>query len=361
MGKISKLATVVAKAARMEKKASDYKGKVAELLNDINEPSPIMDYISESEAEEICKEIGIPHEASWYKGDLFGYIDEVPDGMVNVLIEHISEEDAEALWRRIAHDMGMDVDAKKQTKLHKKAKKFKINMEDTNITVNDTTDQFTEEEIKQAMAKENPTIYWSDDRNKHWFFDFPFEKDGKKYWISSQNITNDLKNIDIMVFEGNNKGSFHKTKLTKKAVRKYTNMLLDYMEQGILSPIDVAKACLSYMSEDDVQDMAESNDFIIEEEEEEEKEITDLDKETEIDLTLRMNKFKKIREELERKYNYKKNLDFFDNYDNEVTNKYEELGGTFEYDKEYDIIEIDKDILVKALQQLAEEEEEASE
>ena len=105
----------------------------------------------------------------------------------------------------------------KAARMEKKAKQFKLNMDDTTITVNDTTDQFTEEEIKQAMAKENPTIYWSDDRNKHWFFDFPFEKDGKRYWISSQNITNDLKNIDIMVFEGNNKGSSHKTKLTKKA------------------------------------------------------------------------------------------------------------------------------------------------
>ena len=107
----------------------------------------------------------------------------------------------------------------KVARMEKKAKKFKLNMDDTTITVNDTTDQFTEEEIKQAMAKENPTIYWSDDRNKHWFFDFPFEKDGKRYWISSQNITNDLKNIDIMVFEGNNKGSSHKTKLTKKAIK----------------------------------------------------------------------------------------------------------------------------------------------
>ena len=109
------------KQAKLNKKAESYKSKVAEMLNDINEPSPIMDYISESEAEEICKEIGIPHEASWYKGDLFGYIDEVPEGMVDVLIEHISEEDAESLWRRIAHDMGMDVDAKKQTKMSKKA------------------------------------------------------------------------------------------------------------------------------------------------------------------------------------------------------------------------------------------------
>ena len=113
MGKITKLATIVAKAARMEKKASDYKGKVAEMLNDINDPNPLMDYISESEAKEICEELDIPHEASWYKGDLLGYIAEVPDGMVDVLIEYISESDARSLWRNI--------NSSKQNKLHKKA------------------------------------------------------------------------------------------------------------------------------------------------------------------------------------------------------------------------------------------------
>ena len=132
------------KQAKLNKKAESYKSKVAELLNDINEPSPIMDYISESEAEEICKAIGIPHEASWYKGDLLGYIDEVPDGMVDVLIEHISEEDAESLWRRIAHDMGMDVDAKKQTKMSKKA-------EEKESAKKDYTEQYAK--VKEIMKE----------------------------------------------------------------------------------------------------------------------------------------------------------------------------------------------------------------
>lgn len=130
------------KQAKLNKKAESYKSKVAEILDDINEPEPIMDYISESEAEKICKEINIPHENEWYKGDLFGYIDEVPDGMVNVLIEHISEDDAEALWRRIANDMG--IEAKKQNKMPKKA-------EEKESAKKDYTEQYAK--VKEIMKE----------------------------------------------------------------------------------------------------------------------------------------------------------------------------------------------------------------
>jgi hypothetical protein len=44
--------------------------------------------------------------------------------------------------------------------------------------------------------------------------------------------------------------------------RKYTNMLLDMLDEGIISHDEVIMACLKYMSEDDVQDMMESNEFI---------------------------------------------------------------------------------------------------
>ena len=138
------------KRANINKKASDYKGKVAEMLNDINDPNPLIDYISESDAKKICEELEIPHEASWYKGDLRGYVEEIPDGMVDVLIEYISESDAESLWGMIANDMG--IEAKKKSNVTKKAKQFKLNMDDTTITVNDTTDQFTEEEIKEVLS-----------------------------------------------------------------------------------------------------------------------------------------------------------------------------------------------------------------
>lgn len=44
--------------------------------------------------------------------------------------------------------------------------------------------------------------------------------------------------------------------------RKTTTLLLDMIEVGMLDPQTVVKACLSYMSEADVADMAQSEGFI---------------------------------------------------------------------------------------------------
>ena len=49
--------------------------------------------------------------------------------------------------------------------------------------------------------------------------------------------------------------------------RKITNLLLEMVEEGILDKDTLITACLKYMSEDDVADMAHCNDFIVEEEE----------------------------------------------------------------------------------------------
>jgi len=54
------------------------------------------------------------------------------------------------------------------------------------------------------------------------------------------------------------------------ATRKVTNQLLELIEEGILDAQTVLKACLSYMSEADVADMAHSNEFIEEEDEDDE-------------------------------------------------------------------------------------------
>lgn len=51
--------------------------------------------------------------------------------------------------------------------------------------------------------------------------------------------------------------------------RKYTNKLYEMIEQGLLSHDSVITACLKYMSEDDVKDMMEHNEFITEDDEEE--------------------------------------------------------------------------------------------
>ena len=54
--------------------------------------------------------------------------------------------------------------------------------------------------------------------------------------------------------------------------RKYTNHLIELIEEGMISKDIVILSCLKYMSEDDVRDMMEANEFIVDEEEEEESE-----------------------------------------------------------------------------------------
>ena len=53
--------------------------------------------------------------------------------------------------------------------------------------------------------------------------------------------------------------------------REYTNKLLEMVEEGILDRDNVIMACVKYMSEDDVKDMMECNEFIDEEDEETEE------------------------------------------------------------------------------------------
>jgi hypothetical protein len=53
--------------------------------------------------------------------------------------------------------------------------------------------------------------------------------------------------------------------------RQATNKILEMVDEQLLDPIDVLKACLSYMSDDDVEDMAIVNEFfpIVDDEENE--------------------------------------------------------------------------------------------
>jgi hypothetical protein len=50
-------------------------------------------------------------------------------------------------------------------------------------------------------------------------------------------------------------------------MRKYTNMVLDMMDEGVMSPRAIAEMCLGYMSEDDVADMCRANDLLPEDDE----------------------------------------------------------------------------------------------
>jgi len=51
--------------------------------------------------------------------------------------------------------------------------------------------------------------------------------------------------------------------------REYTSKLLELIEDGMLDRDTVIMACVKYMSEADVQDMMEINEFILEEDEDE--------------------------------------------------------------------------------------------
>ncbi len=51
--------------------------------------------------------------------------------------------------------------------------------------------------------------------------------------------------------------------------REYTNKLLEMVEEGLLDKDMVIMACVKYMSEDEVRDMMEANEFLEHEEDDE--------------------------------------------------------------------------------------------
>lgn len=59
-----------------------------------------------------------------------------------------------------------------------------------------------------------------------------------------------------------------------RKTREVTNKILEAIEEGILDRDTVILACLNYMSESSVADMAHANEFFPEDEEEEEEEWT---------------------------------------------------------------------------------------
>ena len=58
-------------------------------------------------------------------------------------------------------------------------------------------------------------------------------------------------------------------------VRKATNKVIELAKAGVLSWETIARAALDYMSEDEVADMAQCNEFIEDEDEEEDEEEDD--------------------------------------------------------------------------------------
>lgn len=52
--------------------------------------------------------------------------------------------------------------------------------------------------------------------------------------------------------------------------RKYTNKLMEMLDEEILDKDTVILACIKYMSEDEVKDMMEHNEFLLEDDNEDE-------------------------------------------------------------------------------------------
>jgi hypothetical protein len=44
-------------------------------------------------------------------------------------------------------------------------------------------------------------------------------------------------------------------------MREFTNRLIEMVEDGSFDPVDALRACLKYMSEDEVKDMCDMNEF----------------------------------------------------------------------------------------------------
>jgi hypothetical protein len=56
----------------------------------------------------------------------------------------------------------------------------------------------------------------------------------------------------------------------QEMAREATNQILEMVDQGLLDRDTVIMACLKYMSEDEVRDMAHANEFFYDEEMEDE-------------------------------------------------------------------------------------------
>ena len=60
--------------------------------------------------------------------------------------------------------------------------------------------------------------------------------------------------------------------MKKPTTRKVTNQLLEMLDERALDPRGLAEACLAYMSEEEVADMAHDNELLPDEDENEDEE-----------------------------------------------------------------------------------------
>ena len=84
----------------------------------------------------------------------------------------------------------------------KDKEKISFMLGDAEVEVTNSTDEkLTSEDIKLAIEKRNPPIFWNDSGSYHYIMDFSFDKNGKKYWIESKNIENDFSKFELNVYK----------------------------------------------------------------------------------------------------------------------------------------------------------------
>ena len=88
------------------------------------------------------------------------------------------------------------------------------------------------------------------------------QKQGNKNYRAAKSA---IKSILPLLLEM----EMYRTRMYK--TREATERILEMVEEGLLDRDTVIMACLKYMSEDDVVDMAHLNEFILSEDEEDEE------------------------------------------------------------------------------------------
>lgn len=83
---------------------------------------------------------------------------------------------------------------------------------------NKSSGQFTADELKKVIERENPSIWFNDAEAKYWFMDFSFEKGGKTYWMSSDNIEGDMSKYELSIYDGNDYGNDDDKKLNEAQI-----------------------------------------------------------------------------------------------------------------------------------------------
>lgn len=78
-----------------------------------------------------------------------------------------------------------------------------IKKNDVTIKVSNTDLMNNDEQaILNSIIDEDPTIYWSDDSCKHWFFDFIIGiKNNKNVWCEALHINNELNEYELNLYQ----------------------------------------------------------------------------------------------------------------------------------------------------------------